>query len=289
MPVMERRQTTPQELADPEDCVINETSEDSSCVEEALLPIGENPTALPLQEGLPPQTWAQRMSTLPTEARNVLAGGLAGMVAKSFVAPLDRIKILYQVSSAKFHVWLLPTVVRNIVKNEGVQALWKGNLATMIRVFPYSGVQFMVFDRCKLFFLREHERGHYLSILPPAAQQRRKYGLTPSESLVAGMVAGTLSVLVTYPLDLTRAQLAVLRRHRDGVPTRSFVGVLGDNYRHRGLVGLFRGITPTLLGILPYSGVAFTLNEQGKREVGVCFVRVIWCVMRVCHCCVCVS
>jgi solute carrier family 25 protein 42 len=280
MPVMERRQTTPQELADPEDCVVNESSEDSSGADEeaAMLALHENPTALPLPEGLPPQTWAQRnLSTLPIEARNVLAGGLAGMVAKSFVAPLDRIKILYQVSSAKFHVWQLPTVVRNIVENEGVAALWKGNFATMIRVFPYSGVQFMVFDRCKLFFLREHEeRGQYLSILPPAAQQRRKYGLTPSESLVAGMMAGTVSVLVTYPLDLTRAQLAVLRRHRDGSPTRSFVGVLGDNYRHRGLVGLFRGITPTLLGILPYSGVAFTLNEQGKREVcRLLFVRFV--------------
>jgi solute carrier family 25, member 42 len=31
--------------------------------------------------------------------------------------------------------------------------------------------------------------------------------------------------------------------------------------------GLFRGITPTMLGILPYSGIAFSLNEQGKREI----------------------
>lgn len=35
----------------------------------------------------------------------------------------------------------------------------------------------------------------------------------------------------------------------------------------KGFVGLFRGCTPTLLGILPYAGIAYALNEQGKRKV----------------------
>jgi hypothetical protein len=42
----------------------------------------------------------------------------------------------------------------------------------------------------------------------------------------------------------------------------------------QGVAGLFRGITPTLLGILPYSGIAFTFNEQGKRKVGIMLRRV---------------
>ncbi len=41
-----------------------------------------------------------------------------------------------------------------------------------------------------------------------------KGGLTPLESLIGGMVAGTVSVLCTYPLDLARAQLAVLRKKK---------------------------------------------------------------------------
>mmetsp|Transcript_6042 Transcript_6042/g.5942 ORF Transcript_6042/g.5942 Transcript_6042/m.5942 type:complete len:93 (+) Transcript_6042:97-375(+) len=32
---------------------------------------------------------------LPKEIRNIIAGGFAGMIAKSIVAPFDRIKILY--------------------------------------------------------------------------------------------------------------------------------------------------------------------------------------------------
>ena len=79
------------------------------------------------------------------------------MVAKSVVAPFDRIKILYQISSARFHIHQVPGVALRIIQEEGLSALWKGNTATMIRVFPYSGIQFMVFDRCKTFLLREQE------------------------------------------------------------------------------------------------------------------------------------
>ncbi|KAL7558500.1 hypothetical protein ACA910_008099 [Epithemia clementina (nom. ined.)] len=245
--------------------------------------------------------------SLPREVRSLLAGGIAGMAAKSVVAPMDRIKILYQVSSAEFHFRSIPQVIRNIVQTEGVAALWKGNTATMIRVFPYSGIQFMVFDRCKRFFLNEHEQhGRYLTTNSSwlsssssstttlvSSSHKRKNGLTALESLVGGMVAGTISVVCTYPLDLTRAQLAVLKTHKQQQPqlhnanatprtttaataitapvvaarTKGFVTVLVDNYTQRGVAGLFRGISPTLLGILPYSGVAFTLNEQSKREI----------------------
>lgn len=162
------------------------------------------------------------------------------------------------VSSAEFHLRNLPSVVSNITTTEGFGALWKGNVATLIRVFPYSGIQFMVFDRCKSYFLRQHKQ--------QSPGSSRKWGLSPMESLVSGMCAGTISVICTYPLDLTRAQLAVRRKHK-GCRNIGFSGILAQTYRNRGVKGLFRGITPTLVGILPYSGIAFTLNEQGKREV----------------------
>ena len=205
------------------------------------------------------------------------------MVAKSVVAPLDRIKILYQISAVPFHLSDLPRVAYTIIQKEGLSALWKGNTATMIRVFPYSGIQFMVFDFCKHSILRSRrpqplaggakEGGGVAS--SSSHLHDRKYGLTPFESLGAGMVAGIVSVVCTYPLDLVRAQLAVLKHHpRQGSLASAtsninpgFVTVLQENYRRAGVPGLFRGITPTLLGILPYSGIAFCLNEQGKREL----------------------
>ena len=210
----------------------------------------------------------EELKLLPKEIRNIIAGGLAGMMAKSVVAPFDRIKILYQVSSAKFQITKLPEIAKRIVKEEGLSALWKGNTATLIRVFPYSGIQFMVFDRCKTYILREQESRYLQEKAIHAATPKPNWGLSPLESLFAGMAAGVVSVIATYPLDLTRAQLAVLKMKKGRSSSNiGFGAALHNNYRDRGAAGLFRGITPTLMGILPYSGLAFSFNEQAKRKV----------------------
>jgi hypothetical protein len=145
------------------------------------------------------------------------------MVAKSVVAPMDRIKILYQISSAKFQLRNVPEVVHNIYRTEGFSALWKGNTATLIRVFPYAGIQFMVFDRCKTYLLHQHQKQDHTD---------RAWGLSPMESLLAGSTAGFVSVIATYPLDLTRAQLAVLKKHRHHA-NAGFRQILFQNYDRR--------------------------------------------------------
>lgn len=217
---------------------------------------------------------AQNAKTIPKEVKNLIAGGLAGMVAKSFVAPIDRIKILYQVTSAPFRLRHVPKVASKIIKQEGLSGLWKGNTATMIRVFPYAGIQFMVFNRVKSYFIDRHDRrydmqnsmgegGEIILTRRNSIEKNQMWALTTSESLIAGSAAGAVSVLCTYPLDLTRAQLAVLKKGRRNV----FLKVLGSNYSNGGVGGLFRGISPTLLGMLPYAGVAFTINERAKRQV----------------------
>jgi hypothetical protein len=178
------------------------------------------------------QAFQDEIVKLPTEMRNLFAGGIAGMVAKSFIAPFDRIKILYQISSAKFYIYNVPGVAAKIVRAEGFSALWKGNTATMIRVFPYSGIQFMVFDRCKTFLLREQEIRYVKRKAKDPNTPKPRWGLSPIESLTSGMLAGALSVCATYPLDLTRAQLAVLRRKQD--PTNvKFLQVISTNYYAR--------------------------------------------------------
>lgn len=140
---------------------------------------------------------------IPREIRNLIAGGMAGMLAKTFVAPIDRIKIMYQITATQFHLRDIPRVASGIVKAEGITALWKGNVATLIRVFPYSGVQFMVYDRCKHHFLmkRLHDEKDLGSVHSSRSSHSgdtmKKQHLTPGESLLAGSCAGAVSVLVT--------------------------------------------------------------------------------------------
>lgn len=47
---------------------------------------------------------------------------------------------------------------------------------------------------------------------------------------------------------------------------RGIVGVLAETVRAEGVLGLYRGIGPTMLGILPYAGLKFYVYQSLKAE-----------------------
>ena len=72
---------------------------------------------------------------------------------------------------------------------------------------------------------------------------------------VSGAAAGAVSTVCTYPLDLLRARMAV---EKGQISFRNLVvKVAGEGGTH----ALFRGVGPTLAGIMPYSGTAWLVKE----------------------------
>ena len=84
----------------------------------------------------------------------LLSGAAAGSLGKTVTAPIDRVKILYQVAAGRrFTLALGMQTARDIVTQHGTAALWRGNGAAMYRVVPYSGIAFSCFDRYHTLFL----------------------------------------------------------------------------------------------------------------------------------------
>ena len=77
---------------------------------------------------------------LPSWAVALISGGIAGTVAKSSVAPLERVKILYQTRTPHYPFTGIVSTLDRIVQKEGVPGLWRGNSATILRIFPYAGI-----------------------------------------------------------------------------------------------------------------------------------------------------
>ncbi|KAF0305579.1 Graves disease carrier protein [Amphibalanus amphitrite] len=119
-----------------------------------------------------------------------LAGGVAGMCAKTTVAPLDRIKILLQAHNKHYKHHGVFSGLLNIVRQERFLALYKGNGAQMVRVFPYAATQFAAFEIYKQTFR---------SLLGPNSH---------IGTFASGSLAGVTAVFFTYPLDTIRARLA---------------------------------------------------------------------------------
>ena len=182
-------------------------------------------------------------------SKRLIAGGIAGSLAKTVIAPLDRTKIIFQTSEKIFSARNAVAEMIHICKVEGVSGLWRGNSATVLRVFPYAGIQFCAFDLYKKMF---SESGH----------------LSEIQRLGAGSAAGATAVALTYPLDLLRARLAVRRQISGKQVTYLEVLKAGESQVH--IRNLYRGLSPTLLGILPYAGIAFytrdTLNSLAAKH-----------------------
>jgi solute carrier family 25 (mitochondrial carrier protein), member 16 len=68
------------------------------------------------------------------------------MCSKTTVAPLDRIKILLQAHSVHYKHLGVFAGLREIIRKESFFALWKGNMAQMVRIFPYASTQFTAFE-----------------------------------------------------------------------------------------------------------------------------------------------
>jgi solute carrier family 25 protein 16 len=78
-----------------------------------------------------------------------VSGGIAGTVAKTAIAPFERVKILFQINSKHYPYMGIVKTISNIHEKEGLLALWRGNMATVVRIFPYAAIQFMTFSQIK--------------------------------------------------------------------------------------------------------------------------------------------
>ena len=88
-------------------------------------------------------------------AEYFVAGGFAGVVSRTCIAPIERVKILYQISSSTGGTSAAHssasglTLAKDILNNEGVKAFWKGNTAAVVRVMPYMSLTFLTYEEVR--------------------------------------------------------------------------------------------------------------------------------------------
>ncbi|KAH9830370.1 mitochondrial carrier [Rhodofomes roseus] len=208
--------------------------------------------------------------------RSGIAGGTAGCIAKTVVAPLDRVKILFQASSPEFQKYAGTwsgafRAASQIYQDNGARGLLQGHSATLLRIFPYAAIKFIAYDQV------EH-------ILMPTRESQ-----TNARRFAAGAISGMVSVFFTYPLELIRVRMAFSTRaqsvqvphtfhppqssppHRPSflaamsqiyhegasAPPHSASGSANNIFTRVPVVKFYRGFSVTLVGIVPYAGTSF--------------------------------
>ena len=178
----------------------------------------------------------------------MICGATSGAFAKSAIAPMDRIKILFQTDPRKqFSLSNATRLARQLYTSSGVWSFWRGHTATLVRVIPYSATNFLVFARAHEWLDRSLGE-----VLHPAGVK-----------FTAGAISGSAAVCVTYPLETLRARLAVDLESRY---SRGYFEAVRSIAKADGLSSLYSGLRPTLVGIVPYAGTSFAVYETLKSE-----------------------
>jgi solute carrier family 25 thiamine pyrophosphate transporter 19 len=190
-----------------------------------------------------------------------------------------------------------------VVREEGLAALWKGNVAATYLWITYSMVQFAVYGTFKrwgdeaLGSMQDTRVGMAQSrntALPDPSSRGsidksgrgRGYGEseTPSSPgvtgvcktmvlFLAGASAGVVATATTYPFDIMRTQFAIQGNER---VHSSIAGFVGSTLKKEGFRGFYVGLPVGLIGVAPYIGLNFALYDSMKacapalyRRVGV--------------------
>jgi len=138
--------------------------------------------------------------------------------------------------------------------------LYKGHSVTLLRIFPYAAINFSAFERFKVLLKADTNFGDW-----------------PLRKLAAGSLAGTLAVSITYPFDIIRARIAydlAHKLHGNQRKDKVFNTVVTELFSEGRLshpkfplTGFYQGFVPTILGIIPYAGVSFSVFEYSKKII----------------------
>lgn len=91
--------------------------------------------------------------------------------------------------------------------------------------------------------------------------QPRLQQISPLGRFYAGVCAGVLATTLTYPLDFVRCRLSMQRA--DKIVYAGIVDGLVKVYRSNGgILSLYQGIVPTIIGIVPYAGIQVCLTQR---------------------------
>ena len=192
----------------------------------------------------------QRKTLTARVVSNLICGATAGAVAKTLEAPLDRVKVIYQVDSTPFTWTHAMSRARTMVAEDGWLSLFRGNTAQLARIVPNAAINFAAHDLVAEYLDEKANN------LPLAARH-----------WLSGCVAGAVAVLTTYPLELARVRIAVSGRGGRGgdehgpANLKEAVREMTQHWRRGGPRGPFAGVGLTLAGMVPYSGVTWASYE----------------------------
>uniref|UniRef100_A0A3Q1F7Q6 Calcium-binding mitochondrial carrier protein SCaMC-2-B n=1 Tax=Acanthochromis polyacanthus TaxID=80966 RepID=A0A3Q1F7Q6_9TELE len=143
---------------------------------------------------------------------------------------------------------------KHTFQKEGVTAFYKGYIPNMLGIIPYAGIDLAVYETLKNSWLQRF------------ATDSADPGVFVL--LACGTTSSTCGQLASYPLALVRTRMQA-QATLEGGPQMNMSGLFRHIIRTEGPMGLYRGLAPNFMKVIPSVSISYVVYEYLKIMLGV--------------------
>ncbi|XP_053623910.2 calcium-binding mitochondrial carrier protein SCaMC-2 isoform X3 [Plodia interpunctella] len=182
-----------------------------------------------------------------------VAGATAGAFSQTVIYPLEVLKTRLALRKTGQYSGIVDAA-KKIYAREGLKCFYKGYIPNILGIVPYAGIDLAVYETLKKKYISKYQSNN---------EQPGMLLL-----LACGSTSCTLGQVCSYPLALVRTRLQAQENAAKGAE-----GTMGGAFREivqrEGLFGLYRGITPNFIKVIPAVSISYVVYEYASRSLGV--------------------
>ncbi|KAL8965984.1 MAG: hypothetical protein Q9183_003584 [Haloplaca sp. 2 TL-2023] len=192
-----------------------------------------------------------------------LAAGLGGIISQAAIYPLDTLKFRMQCETVEGGLHgnkLISATARKMWKTNGIRSFYRGLPMGLVGMFPYSAIDLTTFEYTKQFVV---------------SHNAKKWGCHEEDAAIGnfmtaaiGAFSGAFGASVVYPINLLRTRLQSQGTAIHPPTYTGIVDVTMKTIKNEGTRGLFKGITPNLLKVVPAVSITYVVYDNSKRAMG---------------------
>ncbi|XP_037106469.1 calcium-binding mitochondrial carrier protein SCaMC-1-like [Syngnathus acus] len=182
-----------------------------------------------------------------------IAGSLAGATAQTAIYPMEVMKTRLTLRKTGQYSGMADCA-KQIFKREGVKAFYKGYLPNILGIIPYAGIDLAVYESLKNSWLSRYGKD------------------TANPGVLVLLGCGTLSStcgqLASYPLALVRTRMQA-QASVEGARQLQMKEMVKTILEKEGFFGLYRGILPNFMKVLPAVSISYVVYEYMRSGLGI--------------------